>query len=97
MEPVKEEHYKKLIRNALMESYGPPTASESTHLSGTLNEDRLVNKIISLMKGSELESKGLVLVRDWARYYESTPIPELQKTTKAFSYETRFSHKEGAD
>jgi len=97
MDPVKEEHYKKLIRHAMMESYGPPTARDCTHMAGTLNEERLVTKMISLMKANELQSQGLVLVKDWAKYYESTPIPEIQRPTGAFAYTLRLPEKDGAD
>lgn len=66
MEPMREEHYKKLIRHAMMESYGPPVAAKEATPCGTLNLDKFSGKMIEIMKAHKLEDRT-----DWARWYDN--------------------------
>lgn len=66
MEPMREEHYKKLIRHAMMESYGPPVAAKEATPCGSLNLEKFSDRVIEIMKAHKLEDRT-----DWARWYDN--------------------------
>lgn len=80
MNTMKEDHYKKLIRNAMMESYGPPVAAKEATPCGTLNLDKFSGKMIEIMKAHKLEDRT-----DWARWYDNrVPIYKRLPTEKTY-------------
>jgi len=73
MNPVREEYYKKIIRSALLQSYGRPGPQAEAMPCGDLSYHSFEGKMIDIMKAYKLESP-----QDWAQFYDApvykTPI-----------------------